>query len=159
MGNGNSIAFRVGQTICRKVGWHEKFVPFSQPGVWRDMGSSYRLPLSFEADRLQADLGKVRPEEWVAHYNTRDYEGEWHGVALRAVGGNAALISANLGEKRPLADTPVLARCPYLQAVLAQFQCPLLSVRLLRLRAGAVIREHCDPRLGFQEGEVRLHIP
>jgi mannose-6-phosphate isomerase-like protein (cupin superfamily) len=121
--------------------------------------SSYRLPLSFDAEQLQADLERIRPAEWVAHFNTRDYDGDWHGVALRAVAGDAACIFANPNAQGKYGATAVLARCPYLQMVLSQFQCPLNSVRLLRLGAGAVIREHRDHQLGFAEGEVRLHIP
>src|SRR5687768_18563646 len=34
-----------------------------------------------------------------------------------------------------------------------------LSVRLMKLDAGAVIREHSDHDLSFEEGEVRFHIP
>jgi hypothetical protein len=123
------------------------------------MRSSHRLPLTFDAARLQADLEQVRPEEWVAHFNTQEYDGDWHGVALRAVGGDAARIYPDPTAPGQYRDTPVLARCPYLRAVLAQLQCPLHAVRLLRLRAGAVIREHRDHRLGYEDGEVRLHVP
>jgi hypothetical protein len=123
------------------------------------MRSSYRLPLNFDVQRLQADLAQVRPEEWVAHFNTGDYEGDWRGVALRAVGGDPARIYLDPIAQRAYGDTAVLARCPYLQEVLAQLQCPLRSVRLLSLRAGSVIREHRDYKLGYEDGEVRLHVP
>src|SRR5262249_60101897 len=53
----------------------------------------------------------------------------------------------------------MLARCPYFREVLATFQCPLTAVRLLRLKAGSSIREHRDYRLGYEDGEVRLHVP
>jgi len=43
--------------------------------------------------------------------------------------------------------------------VLALLHCPLTAVRLLRLKAGSSIREHSDYRLGYEDGEVRLHIP
>lgn len=56
-----------------------------------------------------------------------------------------------------LADTPVLARCGYFREVLGAFQCPLTSVRLLKLGAGARIREHRDYRFGFEDGELRIH--
>jgi len=35
----------------------------------------------------------------------------------------------------------------------------LLAVRLLRLKAGAVILEHRDAELCFEKGEIRVHIP
>jgi aspartyl/asparaginyl beta-hydroxylase (cupin superfamily) len=58
-----------------------------------------------------------------------------------------------------VADTAILERCPQLTNVLAGFKCPVKSARLLRLAAGSVIREHRDYNLGYEDGEVRLHIP
>ena len=55
--------------------------------------------------------------------------------------------------------TVLLERCEYFRDVLAHFQCPLKSVRLLSLEPASFIREHCDPALEFGEGEVRIHIP
>lgn len=124
------------------------------------MLSSHRLPLEFDAVRLRQDLALVRPEEWVAHHNKQGYEGGWSGVSLRGVGGAAADIRA--GDGAPLtsvADTPILARCPYFAEVLRQFPCPVRSARLLRLCPGAIIREHRDNQLGIENGEVRIHIP
>ena len=34
-----------------------------------------------------------------------------------------------------------------------------MAVRLLKLNAGAVIKEHHDAELCFEKGEIRLHIP
>ena len=121
--------------------------------------TSIRLPLTFTANDLQRDLAQIRPEEWVRHYNTNDYEGEWTGVALQSVGGAAGNLYADPSPQAVFVETPVLARCHYLREVLAQFPCPLRAVRLLRLAPGARIREHRDPGLGVQEGEVRIHVP
>jgi hypothetical protein len=121
--------------------------------------TSIRLPLTFVANLLERDLAQIRPEEWALHYNANDYEGEWTGVALRSVGGSADNLYADPSPQAVFVDTPVLARCPYFREVLARFQCPLRAVRLLRLAPGARIREHRDPGLGFQDGEVRIHVP
>jgi aspartyl/asparaginyl beta-hydroxylase (cupin superfamily) len=43
--------------------------------------------------------------------------------------------------------------------VLAGFSCPLLAVRLLRLKVGSRIREHTDLNLGYEDGEIRVHVP
>src|SRR5678815_359404 len=56
-------------------------------------------------------------------------------------------------------DTPLLERCPYLQSVLSYFETQKSAVRLMKLEAGGVIKEHRDHDLNFEEGEVRLHIP
>jgi mannose-6-phosphate isomerase-like protein (cupin superfamily) len=120
---------------------------------------SLRLPLRFDARRLREDVERLAPEEWVAHFNTRTYEGEWSGVALRAVGGVAGRLYPDPAASEPFADTPVLERCPGVREVLSAFACRVESVRFLKLAAGARIREHRDYRLGYEDGEVRLHIP
>ncbi len=48
---------------------------------------------------------------------------------------------------------------PYLKTVLQAFLCPLQAVRLLKLNAGAIIKEHRDAELNFEKGEIRFHIP
>ncbi|MCY1079996.1 aspartyl/asparaginyl beta-hydroxylase domain-containing protein [Archangium lansingense] len=120
---------------------------------------SVRLPLRFDVRRLREDLARIAPEEWVAHFNTRTYEGEWSGVALRAVGGVAGRLYPDPAASEPFADTPLLERCPEVREVLSAFACRIESVRFLKLAAGARIREHRDYRLGYEDGEVRLHVP
>jgi aspartyl/asparaginyl beta-hydroxylase (cupin superfamily) len=42
---------------------------------------------------------------------------------------------------------------------LAAIRCPQQAARFLRLKAGSVIKEHTDYKLGYEDGEIRLHIP
>lgn len=115
-----------------------------------------KLPFAFDPAGLQADLDRLSAEGWLPHFNRDRYAGDWSGLVLRGpVGGGDSLYSG--GET--FEDRPLLAHCPALRAVLATFQCPLRSVRLLRLGPGAVIREHRDYDLGPDQGEVRLHVP
>jgi hypothetical protein len=123
------------------------------------MLTSLRLPFSFDPHRLKADLTHIQLSEWVDHFNKSIYEGDWSGIALRSVGGEPMKLYPDPTATAVFADTTILARCPYYQTVLATLQCPLTAVRLLRLRAGSSIREHQDYRLGYEDGEVRLHIP
>jgi hypothetical protein len=120
--------------------------------------ASWRLPLRFDPERLLADLARIEDAEWEAHFNTGTYDGDWSGVALRAPRGSSTPLYPD-----PLAagfePTSLLDRCPYFAEVLASFACELESVRLLRLRAGSVIREHRDYKLGLEDGVLRLHIP
>ncbi len=116
------------------------------------------LPLRFDPERLADDLRKVAAEEWVPHFNTQYYEGDWSVVSLRSTSGSASQIYPNPTINTYL-DTPVLARCGYYQQVLASFQCPLLAVRFLQLGAGSRIREHTDLNLGYEDGEIRIHVP
>lgn len=123
------------------------------------MQASLKLPLQFDAAQLQADLGRIVAREFVPHFNTAYYEGDWSVVPLRSVGGRADQIYPDPTAKASFADTPLLARCPYIQHVLASFPCPQQAVRFLRLKAGSSIKEHTDYMLEFEDGEVRVHIP
>jgi hypothetical protein len=123
------------------------------------MQSSFPLSLRFDVTRLQADLDGILTTEFVPHFNTAYYQGDWSAVPLRSIGGRTDQIYPDPTKKNEFADTPLLARCPYIREVLATFPCPQQAVRFLRLRAGSVIKEHRDYELGFEDGEVRLHIP
>lgn len=123
------------------------------------MLSHVRLPFRFDVARLQAEVASLPADAWVAHYNSRDYEGDWTGIALRSPEGRDGWLFPTPPGCGPYADTPTLARLPYLARVLASFECPLENARLLRLHAGSSIREHSDHALGFADGVARLHIP
>jgi hypothetical protein len=119
--------------------------------------ASFKLPLRFSAARLREDLHRIPSDAWVAHFNDDYYEGDWSGVALRAVGGIEKHIYPDPFAK--YADTEVLARCPYLRETLSAFECEIGSARLLRLGPGSKIREHSDLDMSLDDGTVRLHIP
>lgn len=121
--------------------------------------TSARLPWGVDAAALRADVEGLAPEEWIPHFNTAYYAGDWSGVPLRSVGGEAGRLYPNPTASGEFDDTPVLARCPGVQALLATLRCPLLAVRFLRLGPDSRIREHRDLNLGFDDGEVRLHVP
>ena len=118
-----------------------------------------KLPFQFDVARLQADFAGFMAAEFVPHFNTAYYEGDWSAVPLRSIGGRTDHIYPDPAAKNAFADTPLLARCPYIREVLATMRCPLQAVRFLRLKEGSVIKEHRDHELGFEDGEVRLHIP
>ncbi len=121
--------------------------------------ASFQFPFRFDPARLKAELERIQPEEWTPHFNTSIYEGEWSGVALRSIAGRALQLYPDPTATGSFTDTELLARCPYYQEVLAAFHCPLTSARLLKLKARSNIREHRDYRLGFEDGEMRLHVP
>ncbi|MDQ3278880.1 MAG: aspartyl/asparaginyl beta-hydroxylase domain-containing protein [Bacteroidota bacterium] len=116
----------------------------------------------FDAEKMKADVSALEAAHWKQHYNRRHYEGGWTVLPLRSINGeteNIFAVSApgtGVGEYR---DTTLLQACPYLQKVIAFFECEKTAVRLMKLHAGAVIKEHRDTALQFEEGEVRLHIP
>jgi mannose-6-phosphate isomerase-like protein (cupin superfamily) len=119
----------------------------------------FKLPLSFDPERLKADLDQILPDDWLPHFNDRYYEGDWSGVALRSVGGVTNRLYPDPAAKEPFADTDILARCPNIQQALREFKCQMNSVRLLRLGPGSRIREHKDYNLSFEDGEIGIHIP
>src|SRR5207253_5042681 len=129
------------------------------PPAKRQVPNALKLPFRFDAARLQADLAAITAMDFIPHFNIAYYQGEWSAVPLRSIGGRHDHIYPDPAVKDGFADTPLLSRCAYIQEVLASLRCPQQAVRLLRLKPGSVIREHRDHELGFEDGEVRLHIP
>ena len=125
----------------------------------RMMLSGYKLPLAFDAAALKADLGRIPPGQWVAHFNRGYYEGEWRGLALRSTTGRANQLFTSERETAEAADTPILGQCPYFRQVLAAFECPIHAARLLSLGPGSKILEHTDDFLGGEDGLLRVHVP
>jgi Aspartyl/Asparaginyl beta-hydroxylase len=117
------------------------------------------LPLTFDAPALAAEALAFPDTAWVPHFNQDIYEGDWTGVALRSVGGRPSQLYPDPAAADPFADTEMLDKCPAFRRALARFRCPLLAVRLLALAPGAVINEHRDYRLGWEDGEIRVHVP
>jgi Aspartyl/Asparaginyl beta-hydroxylase len=120
-----------------------------------------RLPFSFEPELLARDLQSLSTVDWIKHFVSQNYEGDWSVIPLRGKAGATHPIMMIYSDPtcREFADTPMLAVCPYYREVLATFQAPLQAVRLMRLTAGSVIKEHADYDLSFEDGTVRLHIP
>jgi hypothetical protein len=121
-----------------------------------------RLPFEFDAVRLAADMRHFTSEAWRRHFIRQNYDGDWSIIPLRAAAGEAhpvRMIAPPPGSV-DFADTPLMDACPYIRdGVVSTFHCPVRSVRLMRLTAGSVIKEHHDVDLSFEDGIVRLHIP
>lgn len=125
------------------------------------MIESLKLPLEFDAQALQGDLCEIPEDHWIPHFNTQDYEGAWSGVALRGPADAQHPIQSLVCHPgiTDWADTDIMELCPYLRHALSQFDCPLLSVRLLSLAPDAIIKEHIDDSLSAEDHDLRLHIP
>lgn len=121
--------------------------------------STLRLPLSFDPPRLQADAALFAAEEWISHFNIHVYQGDWSGVALRAIPGARVALFPDPLAKAKFEDTQAMRRMSYIPAALDRIPCAKTSVRLLKLAAGSNIRRHRDYYLGPEDGEVRLHVP
>jgi hypothetical protein len=120
-----------------------------------------RLPFDFDPALLARDLDGLRAVDWIKHYVQQNYDGDWSVIALRGKAGATHPVMMIYSDPtcREFADTPMLAACPYFRQVLDTFEAPLRAVRLMRLTAGSVIKEHTDHELSFEEGTVRIHVP
>src|SRR4051794_6089342 len=120
-----------------------------------------RLPFSFDPALLARDVANLSSTPWTRHYVRQNYEGDWAVIPLRAPAGETHPIRMINSDPacRNFVDTPLLAACAYFREVLATFEAPLRTARLMRLTAGSVIKEHEDVALSFEDGTVRLHIP
>lgn len=104
------------------------------------------------------DANKFSGADWIPHFNTGYYEGDWSGVALRSsADAHVALYPDPNAET--FHDTEMMERCNYIPDVIASFKCGMESARLLRLGPGDRILEHRDHKLSFQDGVARIHVP
>jgi len=113
----------------------------------------------FDAARMQTEVRQLSSARWAAHYNTKHYEGDWSIIPLRSINGdsnNAIAIHATSASYR---DTALLDQCPYIKEVIDSFACEKTSIRLMKLDAGAIIKEHTDHDMNMEAGEARFHIP
>ena len=117
----------------------------------------FLLPFQFDVEKLTRDLAVCEAQQWTAHFNQKDYAGDWNGIALRSATGEQEHILAT--SDVIYKNTPLLEACPYFQEIVARMECPVESVRLLALAPGSEIKKHRDQGLGYQHGCFRLHIP
>ena len=118
-----------------------------------------QLPFHFDVNKMQEELQQVDSKAWKLHYQKLHYEGDWTAFPLRSVNGDASNIFVSPQNNPVYKDTVFLDKSVYFKEVLSFFKCPLLAVRLLKLNAGAVIKEHKDGELCYEMGEIRIHIP
>ncbi len=117
-----------------------------------------RVPLACDLALLRADLAAVAPVGWHPHFNREYYSGDWSGIALRAQPHGRSPLYAD-PTRDDYADTDAMRLCRYVPRFLEQFECPIESVRFLKVAPGAIIREHRDFGLRFEDGGVRFHVP
>lgn len=121
-----------------------------------------QLNQQFDTTALLPEVNKLAATWWKEHYNKKHYEGSWSVIPLRSAGGDPDNIySLHLSANSTIQykDTPLLEQSPALQQVIGFFQCEKTAVRLMKLNAGAVIKEHTDHDMNFEQGEARFHIP
>ena len=119
-----------------------------------------RLPLRYDAEAMAADVEAASLGDYI-YYDV---------IPLRAP---AHLVDPSMppppatdyadGSWTEWRDTAVLRASPYLTEVVETFRArtKVTLVRLLRLEAGAVVKEHTDPTLALEQEKsvIRLTIP
>lgn len=118
-----------------------------------------RLPFRSHVETALQECLALPESTWAAHFNTGYHNGHWHACALRGSTASPLDIAPGEGGVETYTDLPLLQALPSVQALLASIPCAMKSVRLMRLGAGGVIREHRDAGVGLAFGEARLHLP
>jgi hypothetical protein len=119
-----------------------------------------RLPLETDLPELQSETKSLLAGYWgKPHLNSSQYTGDWNVLALRSPGGSIDNVTADLMGATAFFDTPLMLQIPTVQQFVSALGCNIMAVRLLNLRAGAVIMPHRDVGLCYEQGEARLHIP
>lgn len=119
------------------------------------------LKVRFDAARMARDLANLEGADWIDHFLTDRYDGDWDVIALRGPAEAThpvMMIATTPGQKR-FKDAPAFGRCPYLREIVESFGAELRGVRLLRLTPGSAIKEHTDHEYTDDDGTLRLHIP
>jgi hypothetical protein len=110
----------------------------------------YRLPVRFDAERLQQEVARLPASAWVAHPH-----GTPGNSALRLVSVDGGPNDEVDGAMRA---TPELLSSPYLCQVLHSFGVVWSRSRLMRLAPHAQVSEHADINYHWFH-RVRVHIP
>ena len=122
-----------------------------------------RLNETFDVKRVVEELDSLESSHWKDHYNKNHYTGGWTILPLRSINGdpdNIIAIHSSANDTSSLyRNTLLLSDSSHLETIINFFKCNKTSVRLMKLHAGAVIKEHTDHEMSFEEGEVRFHIP
>ena len=112
---------------------------------------------------MQEEVLRLHDIQWKEHYNKMNFEGEWQVLPLRSINGDMnniiSIHSSNSNSAFDYKDTELLNQCPNIKSVIDFFECEKTSVRLMKLKTGATIKEHRDHEMSYEEGEVRFHIP
>lgn len=118
-----------------------------------------KFPICFDQELLKKDFNTILNNNWVKHYNTNDYSGDWSSIALMSQGGKSNNIYALPTNNDDVIFTEIIDACTYFKKVIDQFQFQKTAVRLLKLAAGAEVKPHVDYCLGYEDGCFRIHIP
>ncbi|HUJ45811.1 MAG TPA: aspartyl/asparaginyl beta-hydroxylase domain-containing protein [Rhizomicrobium sp.] len=128
---------------------------------WDRIPDRVRLPISFDPELLARDLAEISGENWIDHFLTDRYSGNWDVIPLRGPAGvkHPILMIVTTSAMTEFENAPALAHCPYLDKVIRSFDAEVRGARLLRLSPGSTLKEHTDHEDTAKDGILRIHIP
>ncbi|HWA92640.1 MAG TPA: aspartyl/asparaginyl beta-hydroxylase domain-containing protein [Rhizomicrobium sp.] len=120
-----------------------------------------KLPVAFDPARMAADLAALSREDWIGHFLTERFEGDWDVIPLRGPADaiHPVMMIATTPGTKAFADAPAFAACPYLREIVDSFEAEVRAVRLLRLTPGSILLEHTDHEYTDDDGTLRIHVP
>lgn len=125
-----------------------------------DLTENY--PMSFDIERLRAELKRMEDKEWVRHYDSTQPSG-WTTLVLRSIHGSlSGPDSIRHGSWEDYRHTALLDDCPYTREVIESFKCQIGRVRLSKMAPHTKINAHRDIEdevASVAFNQVRLHIP
>jgi len=110
-----------------------------------------RLPLTFDAAQLAAELTVIDGSDWRPHPEGHPGNSALPLIAVDGDGGNDAVRGVML-------PTPALGKLPYLRQVLAAFRAVWGRTRLMRLDGNAEAVAHTDTNY-YWAVHTRVHVP
>jgi len=120
-----------------------------------------KLPFTFDNEKMLADVNNLNLSGFV-YYDVMPLRGPAHVIDSSIPFPPPADDYAD-GSWCDWLDSPALKSSPYLNEIVDFFKdkTKVTLVRLLRLEAGSVVKEHTDPTLGIQihKSVIRLTIP
>lgn len=130
------------------------------------MQSAHKLPLAFDPGPIVEEISRAESKSpWIDHWaEATATAGTWVFIPLVAARGDLpAVIAAECDDAPRLME--ILAELPHTRNIIDTFHAKVLRARLMKLKAGAVIKEHRDfayfggQRWSFERGRIRVHIP
>jgi hypothetical protein len=125
-----------------------------------DLTENY--PMSFDVERLRAELKRMEDKDWVRHYDSTQPSG-WTTLVLRSIHGSlSGPDSIRHGSWEDYRNTALLDDCPYMREVVESFKCQIGRVRLSKMAPHTKINAHRDIQdevASVAFNQVRLHIP
>lgn len=90
-----------------------------------------KFPFLFNKEKPDHDLSLILDGNWIPHFNTDGYIGDWKVISLYSHNGEASNIFALSTSNSKISETPILKECHYFKEVIDSFKCPILTVRIL----------------------------